>query len=82
MRALHNGKSLLAAGIIEVMGNFERGDVIAVEDAQGRMIAKGMIEYDVADCQRIKGLRSEEVAETLGSPPRSAVIHRDQMVML
>lgn len=82
VRALHNGKSLLAAGIIEVMGNFERGDVIAVEDAQGRMIAKGMIEYDATDCQQIKGLRSEEVAETLGSPPRSAVIHRDQMVMM
>ena len=82
VRALHNGKSLLAAGIIEVFGKFERGDVIAVEDAQGRMIAKGMIEYDQAECEKIKGLRSEEVADRLGELPRSAVIHRDQMVML
>ena len=56
VRALHNGKSLLAAGIIEAFGEFDRGDVVAIEDAQGRMIAKGMIEYDVEDCDRIKGL--------------------------
>ena len=82
VRALHNGKSLLAAGVIEVFGAFERGDVIAIEDAQGRMIAKGMVEYDSPDCEKIKGLRSEEVADELGHLPRSAVIHRDQMVML
>ena len=82
VRALHNGKSLLAAGIIDVFGTFERGDIIAVEDAQGRMVAKGMIEYDKAECDKIKGLRSEEVAEELGHLPRSAVIHRDQMVMM
>ena len=80
--ALLNGKSLLAAGITSVFGEFERGDVIAIEDPKGRMIAKGMVEYDKAECEKIRGLRSEEVARRLGHLPRSAVIHRDQMVIL
>jgi glutamate 5-kinase len=82
VHALRNGNSLLAAGVTEVFGKFERGDVIAVEDAEGRMIAKGMVEYDTKDCETIKGLRSDQVAEKLGSIPRSAVIHRDQMVLM
>ena len=80
--ALRNGKSLLAAGITQVTGDFERGDVIAIEDSTGRMIAKGMVEYDYDECEAIKGLRSEQVAERLGHLPRSAVIHRDQLVVL
>jgi glutamate 5-kinase len=82
VNALRNGKSLLAAGIQSVSGTFERGDVIAVEDPEGRMIAKGMIEYDYDEADAIKGLRSDQVAEKLGHLPRSCVIHRDQLVLL
>lgn len=80
--ALARGKSILAAGIIAVYGDFERGDVIKVEDPDGRMIAKGMVEYDWDECHAIKGLRSDEVADRLGHLPRSCVIHRDHMVMV
>lgn len=82
VKALRSGNSLLAAGLTDVFGKFERGDVIAVEDPEGRMIAKGMVEYDSPQCEAIKGLRSDEVATQLGAIPRSAVIHRDQMVLL
>lgn len=82
VKALNDNNSLLAIGIVQVLGKFDRGDVIAVEDPDGRMIAKGMVEYDSVSCDAIKGLRSAEVAEKLGSIPRSAVIHRDQMVLL
>lgn len=81
-KALTRGKSLLAAGITAVYGNFERGDVIKVEDPNGRVIAKGMVEYDWNECDAIKGLRSDELAERLGHLPRSCVIHRDHMVMV
>lgn len=81
-RALTEGGSLLAIGVIRVMGTFDRGDVISIEDAQGRMIAKGMTEYSAAQCEAIKGLRTEAVAAKIGHVPRSAVVHRDQMVML
>ena len=80
--ALGRGKSVLAAGITGVYGNFERGDVIKVEGPNGRIIAKGMVEYDWDECDAIKGLRSDEVAERLGYLPRSCVIHRDHMVLL
>lgn len=80
--ALHRGKSILSAGIIGVSGDFERGDVIKVEDPDGKVIAKGMVEYDWDECHAIKGLRSEEVAERLGHLPRSCVIHRDHLVLL
>ncbi|WP_086607961.1 glutamate 5-kinase [Erythrobacter donghaensis] len=80
--ALARGKSLLAAGITGVYGDFERGDVIKVEGPDGRLIAKGMVEYDWDECDAIKGLRSEEVADRLGYLPRSCVIHRDHMVLL
>ena len=80
--ALRSGKSLLAAGIRKAEGEFERGDVIAIKDESGRMIAKGMVEYDVGECETIKGHRSDELADLLGHAPRSAVIHRDQLVVL
>ncbi|AWW74016.1 glutamate 5-kinase [Erythrobacter sp. KY5] len=82
VEALRGGKSLLAAGVTDVFGKFERADVIAIEDPDGRMIAKGMVEYDSQQCNLIKGLRSEQLSERLGTIPRSAVIHRDQMVLL
>ncbi|EAQ29317.1 gamma-glutamyl kinase [Erythrobacter sp. NAP1] len=82
VEALRGGKSLLAAGVTDVFGKFERADVIAIEDPDGRMIAKGMVEYDSNQCDAIKGLRSEQLSEKLGTIPRSAVIHRDQMVLL
>ncbi|GMN03185.1 glutamate 5-kinase [Erythrobacter sp. MTPC3] len=81
-RALGDGSSLLAIGVTKVIGTFDRGDVISIEDAEGRMIAKGMTEYSSAQCDAIKGLRSEAVAAKIGHVPRSAVVHRDQMVML
>ncbi len=80
--ALHRGKSILAAGITKVSGNFERGDVIKIEGPDGKVIAKGMVEYDADDCDAIKGLRSEEVEAKLGHLPRSCVIHRDHLVLL
>lgn len=80
--ALHRGKSILAAGITGVAGEFERGDVIRVEGPDGKTIAKGMVEYDWDECDAIKGLRSTEVAEQLGHLPRSCVIHRDHLVLL
>ena len=80
--ALAKGKCILAAGIPAVYGDFERGDVIKVEGPDGRLVAKGMVEYDWGECDAIKGLRSEAVAERLGHLPRACVIHRDHLVMV
>lgn len=81
-RALLKGGSLLASGITGVEGEFARGDPVAVIDTVGKPVAQGLAEYDAAEVDRIKGRRSEEHAALLGYAPRSAVIHRDQLVLL
>ena len=81
-RALLKGGSLLASGITGVEGEFARGDPVVVVDSVGKPVAQGLAEYDAAEVERIRGRRSEEHAALLGYAPRSAVIHRDQLVLL
>ena len=80
--ALAKGSSLLAAGATIVEGQFVRGDVIEIANAAGEVIARGLSEYDADDAARITGLRSDAIADALGYAPRSAMVHRDQLVML
>lgn len=80
--ALAQGGSLLATGITSVEGQFSRGDPVGVRDRQGRYLAKGLAEYESGEVDRIKGLRTENIEGLLGYAPRSAVIHRDQLVLL
>jgi glutamate 5-kinase len=80
-KALASGKSLLAAGIIGVDGEFLRGDAVTVRDADGHKLAQGLVEYDAAECERLKGRPTSDHAGILGYSPRSAVIHRDQLVL-
>jgi glutamate 5-kinase len=80
--ALRRGGSLLASGVMGVEGEFARGDAVAVRSAEGGAVAQGLAEYDAAEVARIKGRRTEEHEAVLGYAPRSAVIHRDQLVLL
>lgn len=80
--ALARGSSLLAKGVTAVEGDFVRGDAIAIRDEHGRVLAHGLSEYDAAECARLKGRHSSEHAEILGYAPRSAIVHRDQLVLL
>ena len=81
-RALAKASSLLAAGIIGVEGEFQRGDAIAIRNDAGTTLAHGLSEYDAVECARLMGRQSSEQAELLGYAPRSAVVHRDQLVLL
>lgn len=81
-KALAKGGSLLATGVTGVAGSFERGDPVGVEDQSGKLLARGLAEYSSDECARLKGRKSEEHTEILGYAPRSAVIHRDQLVLL
>lgn len=80
--ALKGNRSLLAAGITRLEGDFRRGDAVEVVAPEGEAVARGLVSYDSADLQRIAGKRSDAVAAILGYAPRAAVVHRDQMVML
>jgi glutamate 5-kinase len=79
--ALRRGSSLLAKGIVAVEGVFSRGDPVAILDSGGKVLAHGLSEYDATECAAIVGLHSSEQEVVLGYAPRSAVVHRDQMVL-
>lgn len=81
-RALAKGSSLLAAGVTAVEGEFQRGDAVAIRDAAGTTLAHGLAEYDALECARLMGRQSGDHAALLGYAPRSAVIHRDQLVLI
>jgi glutamate 5-kinase len=80
--ALTQGASLLAAGVTRVEGQFARGDAIAVLAATGEVMARGLSEYDAAECTALAGRNTRDHAEILGYAPRSALIHRDHLVLV
>ena len=80
-RALASGSSLLPAGVCAVSGSFGRGDPVELADEAGRVLGQGLTRYDHADAARILGLRSGEIEEALGHPPRGPLIHRDDLAI-
>lgn len=76
-----DGRSLLPIGVTAVEGDFRKGDVVAVCDSQGVEFARGLTNYAAAEAHRIKGLRTQQIAQILGYCPYDEVIHRDDMVV-
>lgn len=79
--ALRSGKSLLPAGVIAISGDFERGDAVIIRGTDGREIGRGLVGYGAADATRIIGCKSHEILSILGYTGRSALVHRDDMVL-
>ncbi len=80
--ALRRGKSLLPAGVVAVDGQFDRGDLIAVEDQAGRVIGHGLSSYSASDATKIKGHKSREIETMLGYRGRDEMIHADNLVVI
>ena len=79
---LGRGKSLLATGIHDITGRFDRGDILMIRDHQGREIARGLSNYSADELRLIMGKRSTQFAKILGRPAYTEVVHRDHLVML
>ena len=80
-RALARGKSLLAAGITKVGGEFDRGDLVAVKDLKGVELGRGLVHYSDGDTAGIAGCKSSEIQGILGYRGRDEVIHADDLVL-
>ena len=80
-RALRAGRSLLPAGVITVSGQFERGDLIEIEDSAGLVIGHGLSSYGHKDAMAIRGHKSNEIESVLGYRERDEMIHADNLVM-
>jgi glutamate 5-kinase len=76
------GKSLLPSGIRCLSGKFTKGDTVAIVDETGREIARGLSNYSAEQLQKIKGLKTSQIAKTLGDKPYDAVVHRNNMTLL
>ncbi len=79
---VHGGRSLLAAGVVGLDGEFATGDVVALATAAGRPFARGLVNYPVADLRRIAGLKTERIADVLGYCPYEEVVHRDNLAII
>ncbi|HLU78723.1 MAG TPA: glutamate 5-kinase [Burkholderiaceae bacterium] len=83
VKALTEGhKSLLAIGVTAVHGDFERGDVVACLDENGKELARGLINYSSSDTRRILRQPSHRIADILGHMTDPELMHRDNMVVV
>jgi glutamate 5-kinase len=75
------GKSLLPIGVVDVSGEFQRGDVIAVRDALGREVARGLSNYSSAEARLIMRKPSSQIEAALGYANEPELVHRTNLVL-
>ncbi len=75
-------RSLLAAGIKQVEGKFQRGDIVNIYDPDGVRLGCGIANYSSADIEAIKGAHSRKIAPLLGYDYGSEVVHRNNLAVL
>jgi glutamate 5-kinase len=76
------GKSLLPIGVIDVSGEFERGEVVLCIDEEGQPVSRGLVNYSAAETRKIMRRPSSEIETVLGYVDESELIHRDNLVLL
>ena len=76
------GKSLLPSGLVDVSGDFQAGEVVALAEAGGVDFARGLVNYDAAELRKIRGAKTADIERALGYKGLGEVIHRDNLVVL
>jgi len=80
-KALMSGSSLLPAGVLEVEGNFEKGDLIEIYTLDRKKIASGLSSYNSQEIKIIAGNKTRDIESLLGYVGRDELIHRDDLVL-
>ena len=80
--ALRNGKSLLAAGIKSISGEFDKGENILIADEDNNKLARGLASFSSNEIGKIKGRQSDEIEKILGYASKTEIVHKDDMVRL
>lgn len=78
----NKGGSLLPSGIYDVLGHFDRGQLISVFSEDGVEVARGVSNYSNSDIEIIKGHKSSEIDSLLEQKDYDEVIHRDHLAVL
>ncbi|MES1021483.1 glutamate 5-kinase [Gloeocapsa sp. BRSZ] len=79
---IQGGKSLLAAGISTVEGEFDSQEAVQLCDQHGNEIARGIVNYSSNELKRIRGQHSKEISAILGYEGAETVVHRDNLVLI
>ena len=79
---VRDGKSLLPIGVTDASGGFDRGEVVACVDPDGREVARGLVNYSDAETRLIMRKPSHEIEAVLGYVDEPELIHRDNLVLL
>ena len=81
VKALHDGKSLLPIGVVEVVGEFERGAAVACISPDGIEVARGLSNYGSSDARRIARHASQDIEAILGYHDEAEIVHRDNLIL-
>jgi glutamate 5-kinase len=73
---------MLAAGIRDIEGDFQRGDIVNIYDPKGSRVGCGITNYSSADISVIKGAHSKKITTLLGYDYGSEVVHRNNLVVV
>ncbi len=76
------GKSLLSVGVVDVAGDFVRGDLVSCVDRQQQEVARGLVNYSAEEVRKIAGKNSAEFERLLGYADDEELIHRDNLVLM
>ena len=79
---LDQNRSLLPAGVTEIVGKFERGDIVSILNPKRTQVACGIANYASAELDRIRGSRSDQIVQALGHQYGDEVVHRNNMAIL
>ena len=74
--------SLLAAGVVEVKGDFAAGDAVWVDDEQGNHLAKGLVGFDSEEIPQMLGRNTAQLKRFLGEEYAHPLVHRDNLVLV
>lgn len=76
------GKSLLPVGVTRISGNFRRGEIVSCQTGEGKEIARGLVNYNADEAQKIIGQSSDRIRELLGYIDEPELIHRDNLILI
>ncbi len=75
------GKSILAVGVKKAEGEFTRGELVVCKNLTGQEIARGLVNYNVDEANKIMGKSSRDIEAILGYVDEAELIHRDNLVV-
>ena len=76
------GKSILSVGVNKIQGQFTSGELVICHNMAGQEIARGLVNYNADEAQKIMGQASSDIEAVLGYVDEPELIHRDNLVVI